>query len=213
MLVLATDPSAEQMLEALSAHVADYRACEAVQREPGPYCRLIARICSEPAVAEQSQGGGPRWEPGHLAGRSPVFLEALAAAARVAREETILLCGETGAGKSFLARTIVSALNPERGERFEHVDCGAIAESLSEGELFGWEANTFTGTGGTGRRGFFERADGGVLFLDEIGHLSLAQQQALLIVLDSGAKNPFVRKVRKIGGASTEVDVQVIAAT
>jgi transcriptional regulator with GAF, ATPase, and Fis domain len=118
---------------------------------------------------------------------------------------SVLLIGETGTGKDVLARSI--HMNSARADGpFEVVDCGAVAPTLIESELFGHERGAFTGAV-SARTGAFERAAGGTLFLDEIGELALDLQPKLLRVLES-------REFRRVGGTRTlPADVRVVAAT
>jgi transcriptional regulator with GAF, ATPase, and Fis domain len=120
-------------------------------------------------------------------------------------DATVLLMGETGTGKDVLARSIHMASARHKGP-FEVVDCGAIAATLIESELFGHEKGAFTGAD-RANEGAFERARGGTIFLDEIGELPLALQPKLLRVLEA-------REVKRLGGTkSLPVDVRIIAAT
>ena len=118
---------------------------------------------------------------------------------------TVLVTGESGTGKSQVAR-VVHDLSPRSAAPFVSVHCAALAESLLESELFGHEKGAFTGAEKR-RLGRFEQADGGTLFLDEIGEISLATQLKLLRLLQE-------RTLERVGGnASIAVDVRVIAAT
>ncbi len=137
---------------------------------------------------------------------SPAMQHVFDLVKRVAPTEfTVLLVGETGAGKDVLARTIHAA-SSRASKPFVVFDCGAVAPNLVESELFGHERGSFTGALAS-REGAFERAHGGTLFLDEIGELPLDLQPRLLRALES-------RRVRRVGGAEDRVwDVRVIAAT
>jgi transcriptional regulator with GAF, ATPase, and Fis domain len=121
-----------------------------------------------------------------------------------ATDATVLLMGETGTGKDVLARAI--AKRSPRGQPFIVVDCGAVTQSLLASELFGHERGAFTGAVSQ-RKGAFELATGGTIFLDEIGELPLDVQPMLLRILES-------REYRRVGGAQTlKADVRVVAAT
>jgi transcriptional regulator with GAF, ATPase, and Fis domain len=118
---------------------------------------------------------------------------------------TALLLGETGTGKELIARAIHHE-SPRRHKKFVVVNCGALPPTLIESELFGRERGAFTGAH-TSQAGRFELADGGTIFLDEIGELPLELQPKLLRVLQEG-------QVERLGGTRTvRTDVRVIAAT
>ncbi|MBI3199934.1 MAG: sigma-54-dependent Fis family transcriptional regulator [Myxococcales bacterium] len=137
---------------------------------------------------------------------SGAFAQTAAAALRAAEgDSTVLLLGETGTGKEMLARSIHDA-SPRKAGPFVRVDCASLAEGVLESELFGHERGAFTGAVRT-RRGRFELAQRGTIFLDEIGDISAHAQLALLRVLQE-------RELERVGGnASIRVDVRVIAAT
>jgi two-component system, NtrC family, nitrogen regulation response regulator GlnG len=118
---------------------------------------------------------------------------------------TVLIEGETGTGKELVAEAL-HRHSPRSRAPFSVVDCGSIPPNLIESELFGHERGAFTGATGE-RQGAFERARGGVIFLDEIGELPLEMQTRLLRVLDR-------RVVKRVGGnLERKVDVRVVAAT
>lgn len=120
-------------------------------------------------------------------------------------QNTVLILGETGVGKEVVANAIHS-LSPRRGGPFIKVNCGAIPETLLDSELFGHEKGAFTGAT-TERRGRFERATGGTIFLDEVGELPQPVQVRLLRVLQT-------REIERVGGGGPiPVDIRVIAAT
>jgi transcriptional regulator with GAF, ATPase, and Fis domain len=124
----------------------------------------------------------------------------------VARSDApVLILGETGSGKEVVARAIHNRSRRSAGP-FLRVNCGAIPSELVDSELFGHERGSFTGAVGQ-RKGWFERADSGTLFLDECGELSLAAQVRLLRVLQDG-------QVERVGGeVPRHVDVRIVAAT
>jgi two-component system response regulator PilR (NtrC family) len=118
---------------------------------------------------------------------------------------TIVVTGESGTGKELVARA-VHGCSPRANEAFVSINCGAFPETLLESELFGFMKGAFTGAT-QNKRGLFELADGGTIFLDEISEMSVAMQVKLLRVLQE-------RKVRPLGSdAEIPIDVRVIAAT
>ena len=121
-------------------------------------------------------------------------------------DATVLIEGESGAGKEVFVQAIRS-LSGKRNRTFVSMNCSAIPETLIESELFGYTAGSFTGASRGGKAGKFELADGGTIFLDEIGEMPLFMQSKLLRVLQSG-------EIQKIGSDKVQkVDVRVIAAT
>ena len=141
-----------------------------------------------------------------LLGRSAAMKEVFAICERVAPTDVAaLLVGETGTGKELVARAI-HARSKRKDRPFVVLDCAALSPSLVESELFGHEKGAFTNAL-SAHEGVFERADGGTVFLDELGELPPDLQPKLLRVLESG-------DVRRVGGTRTQhVDVRVIAAT
>jgi len=141
-----------------------------------------------------------------IIGESTAIKRAVAETQRVATTEaTVLLLGESGTGKELFARA-VHHLSLRRDQPFVAINCAAIPEALIESELFGHERGSFTGA--TERRpGKFELANGGTVFLDEIGELPLAVQSKLLRAIEE-------KTVDRIGGRMTvPVDVRIVAAT
>jgi two-component system nitrogen regulation response regulator NtrX len=146
-------------------------------------------------------GGGPK-----MIGSSPAWQRAVEQAGMAARSDTrVLLIGESGTGKELLAAHI-HQLSPFASGPFVKVNCAAIPTELLESELFGHEKGAFTGASAT-RRGKFELAHGGTIFLDEVGDLHGASQAKLLRVLQEG-------EFHRVGGEQTiQVAVRVISAT
>ena len=141
-----------------------------------------------------------------IIGESAVLKKALRKVEQVAElEATVLILGETGTGKELVARAIHD-LSPRRDRALVKVNCAALPPTLIESELFGHEKGSFTGATGR-RRGRFELAHQGTIFLDEVGEMPIELQAKLLRVLQEG-------EVERIGGEHpVKVDVRVIAAT
>jgi PAS domain S-box-containing protein len=142
-----------------------------------------------------------------IVGESPELRAAIEQAERAADlPATILLRGESGTGKELFAHAIHNLSRWCRGQ-FVRVNCTAITESLLESELFGYEEGAFTGARRNGKKGYFEEAQGGTIFLDEIGEISPTLQAKLLRVLQE-------KEIIRVGGNSPiTVNVRVIAAT
>ncbi len=142
----------------------------------------------------------------NILGSSPVILTARDLAQRVApTDATVLLLGETGTGKEVFAQSIHEA-SARRGHTFLAVNCSALGREILESELFGHKAGAFTGAT-KDKKGLLEEANGGTIFLDEIGEMSLDLQAKLLRVLETGE---YIR----VGDTKTiSVNVRVIAAT
>jgi Nif-specific regulatory protein len=143
---------------------------------------------------------------GSLIGSSNSLMAALEQALQVApTKTTALIRGESGTGKELVAE-FIHRNSPRAQQPFVKVNCAALPESLIETELFGHERGAFTGAV-VQRKGRFELADGGTIFLDEVGELSLATQVKLLRVLQE-------REFERVGGTATlQTDVRLIAAT
>ena len=144
--------------------------------------------------------------PGELVGQSSAMKRVFEAIATVApTDATVLITGESGTGKELVARAIHSA-SPRRFHPMVVIHCGALTETLLESELFGHEKGAFTGAQYR-KKGKFEIAEGGTVFLDEIGDITLKTQTDLLRVLQE-------REVTRVGGNQTiPVDFRTIAAT
>jgi DNA-binding NtrC family response regulator len=149
---------------------------------------------------------GERYKVDNIIGDSPLIAAVLQLIERVApTRATVMVTGESGTGKELVAKAIHFRSTRSTGP-FVRVNCAALAETLLESELFGHEKGSFTGAVRT-HRGKFEEADGGTIFLDEIGETSNNFQTKLLRVLQEGV-------LTRVGGnASIKVDVRVVAAT
>lgn len=142
-----------------------------------------------------------------IEGNNPELLNAVEKAKKAAETSvTVLLIGESGTGKEIFAHAIHNA-SDRKYKQFVRVNCAAIPQSLLESELFGYEEGAFTGAKKGGKKGLFEEANGGTIFLDEIAEINVETQAKLLRVLQE-------KEIMKIGGIKPiSVDVRVIAAS
>ncbi len=143
---------------------------------------------------------------GRLLGASPAMRRVFEMAERVAgTDATVLILGESGTGKDLLAQEIHER-SQRAGQAFVAVNCAALPENLIESELFGYERGAFTGAAQQ-RKGKFELASGGTIFLDEIGDMNTVTQAKVLRALEN-------RKIERLGGShAIDVDLRVISAT
>ena len=155
----------------------------------------------------RSQGLTARYCFEDIRTQVPRMRECLQLAERMAASGlTVLIAGESGTGKELLAQSIHNA-SPRKHQPFVAVNCAAVPEALLESELFGYEGGAFTGALREGKRGLFEQAHGGTVFLDEVGDMPLALQARLLRVLQE-------KQLTRLGSSQVlNVDIRVVAAT
>lgn len=207
-IVITAFGSAENAVEALKAGAFDYLTKPVDLRQfrlvvGSALGRQPSARAPEPAPAVEAV---PTATAMRLVGESPSIRAVRALIDKVARSMApVLVQGESGTGKELVARAIHDH-GARAGQRFVAVNCGAIPENLLEAEFFGYRKGAFTGAN-EDREGFFQAADGGSLFLDEIGDLPLAMQSKLLRVIQE-------RSVRPVGAtAETPVNVRIVSAT
>src|SRR3954469_1504942 len=183
--------------------------CPGCRERDARLAELEARLADAERLRRESDylrySAKPARGPRPLTGDSPAMKGVRLAIQQVARtDSTVLIAGETGTGKELVARAI-HQLSPRRERLMVSVNCAALAPGVIASELFGHEPGAFTGA--TRRRaGRFELAQGGTVFLDEVGELPVETQVLLLRVLQE-------RVVERVGGSPVPVDVRVIAAT
>lgn len=169
----------------------------------------VALVITKAVRAIDTEAAVRRYEDDfleHLIGGAPAMRRVVDQVVKVApTTSTVLLVGESGTGKELMAHTI-HRLSPRREMPFIAINCAALPEGLLESEMFGHVKGAFTGAD-SDKRGLFEEADGGTIFLDEIGDMALITQAKLLRVLQNG-------EIRRVGSSVPQrVDVRVIAAT
>ena len=180
----------DRLLDELRPAVKEYAETQALKKEAGDLRRRLRKFTGFD----------------HIIGTSPKMRELFDLIETIAPQSSrVMITGESGTGKELVARAIHE--NSARAKApFITINCGAFPETLLESELFGYMRGAFTGAN-ENRRGLFQAADGGTLFMDEIGNMSLTMQVKLYRVLQEG-------KVRPLGSTEeSDVDVRVIAAT
>ena len=207
-IVLTGKQSLESAVAALRFGVIDYisKPCRLSELQS-----LLERVAARrelkrhSACVERATNAAQPSSP-KLIGSSKPMQDVLTLIRKVApTQSTVLIRGETGCGKELVARAVHDQ-SQRKNKAFVAVNCGALPEHLIESELFGHKKGAFTGADSQ-REGLFEVADGGTIFLDEIGELPLAMQAKLLRVLESG-------DIRRVGDNQTfHVDVRVVCAT
>jgi len=216
--IVAADAAAEVIL--ITAHYSSESAVEAIQKGANDYLikpldleKLRSRIGAIQADALRRKRTAQLdrqlldvYEFEGMIGRSPLMLEVFAKLRRVSPHfKTVLVTGSTGTGKELVARAL-HRLSPVSAGPFAVINCSALVDTLLESELFGYVKGAFTGAL-RDKVGVFEYANGGTVFLDEIGELSMPAQAKLLRVLQN-------HEVRRVGSPTPRtVNVRVIAAT
>lgn len=160
---------------------------------------MISAKSLDPEVVRAKQRFG-------IVGNSPALIQAIERAIRVAPIDlSVLVTGESGSGKEFFPK-IIHAYSPRKHAKYIAVNCGAIPEGTIDSELFGHEKGSFTGAVAS-RKGYFEEADGGTIFLDEVAELPLTTQARLLRVLETG-------EYLRVGSSEVrKTNIRVVAAT
>jgi DNA-binding NtrC family response regulator len=197
------DRANRDVIKLVSAHLQDYFLIPADPRELEFSLRQAMRLMEiRSEESPESEDGGSHG----IVGDSAPIRKILSHLGQIARSDApVLITGASGTGKELVARAI-HAQSKHCDGPFVAVNCGAIPENLIQSELFGHEKGSFTGAHKR-HAGHFEQADGGTIFLDEIGELPLELQVNLLRVLEEKA-------IRRVGGKNAEpVDVRIIAAT
>ena len=207
VIMMTAYASAETAVQAMKEGAFDYLIKPFPNEE---LIMIVARVAEHRGLREENrllrQTLTGRFQPENIVAVSQPMREVLKRVEKVAASDvSVLLRGESGTGKEILAEAIHAA-GRRRERPLVRVNCGALPETLLESELFGHTRGAFTGAYET-RKGLFQQADGGTIFLDEIGEISPALQVKLLRVLQSG-------EFQRVGDAQTfRVDVRALAAT
>ena len=198
VVVLTAYGTMDYTVKAIELGAADYITKPFSFEEISEVLKKLLTKREEREVEEEAESG--------IVGSSKVMQEVFKTVAKVAKSSiTVLITGESGTGKEVIARAIHN-YSDRKEKPFVAVNCAALPANLLEAELFGYEKGAFTGAVSS-KKGLFEQANGGTIFLDEIGELPLPLQAKLLRVLQE-------KEVRPIGSErSKKVDVRVIAAT
>ncbi|MEK7727802.1 MAG: sigma-54 dependent transcriptional regulator [candidate division KSB1 bacterium] len=205
LVVLADDPPVEEIVKCMRLGVRDFL------QYPNDLQKL-SDIAGNVYTRGQNQlTGAPAQKASgfeSIIGECPQIQEVLKLLKRITQRRwvTVLILGETGTGKEVFARAIHFASEAASGENFVEINCAAIPEKLLEAELFGYERGAFTDAK-TRKQGLFEIAEGGSLFLDEIGDMDLSLQAKLLKVIES-------KCFRRLGGVTDiQIKTRIIAGT
>jgi two-component system, NtrC family, response regulator len=207
IIILTAFGTVETAVEAMRAGAYDYLTKPV---HPDEMVMVVGRALEHVRLVEEVQALrtslNQKYGFENILGHSDALLEVLDTAARAARtNSTLLIRGETGTGKELLARAI-HFNSPRRERPLVTINCGTIPKELLESELFGHKRGSFTGAVAD-KKGRIEAADGGTVFLDEIGEMPTQLQVKLLRLIQQG-------EIEKVGSEShTQVDVRIIAAT
>jgi len=207
VILMTAHASVDSAIEAVKLGALDYLSKPLDLERLGQLLRQVtADLTTRADVLAADTVTAQRLELCGMIGRSAIMQDLFGLVRRIApHARAALVMGETGAGKEGIARAI-HLLGPRKSQRFVTVNCSAVVETLFESELFGHVRGAFTGATDH-KAGLFEAADGGTIFLDEIGELPAGVQAKLLRVLDAG-------EVQRVGSLQTKkVDVRVVAAT
>lgn len=210
LVAVAIDPDRELVLNTMAAGAADFifaeEAREEISRKLENHLQRAGQKTGEAPASSNGAGPAGGKESVRMVCGSPQMRKVVSLAEKVApADATVLIQGESGTGKEVLARHIHQC-SSRSGRNFVAINCGALPESLLESELFGHERGAFTGALDR-RQGLFEMAEGGTVFLDEVGEMTPAMQVKVLRVLQSG-------EFRRLGGSRLlKADVRLLAAS